>query len=139
MPWSVSHSADLDAVVTVYAGVLPAEDLGQAVAATIALAGQKGTTRFLADCASLEGGHSVSDLYGLAELLEASGLPWAIREAVVLPQLAAAAEDVRFWETVCLNRGHTVRVFGERAEAEAWLMRDRTTGPAERSGGRPPV
>ncbi len=121
MPWSVSYSPELHAVVTVYAGILPPDALREAVESTIRLARQHGTTRYLADCAALQGGHSIGDLYDLATLLESLGVERGSREALILPQLSAAAADVHFWETVCLNRGYKARVFSTSAEATAWL------------------
>lgn len=121
MPWNNSYLADLDAIVTVYSGVLSAETLLEAVQSTLALARQHGTKNFLAECSTLEGGHSVVNLYELAKLLEAAGTPMDFREAIVLPQLDAPANDVRFWETTCRNRGFDVRVFKTVVDATAWL------------------
>ena len=124
MPWNTSYLAAADAVLTVYSGVLDPAVLHEAVRSTLALARQQNTMRFLADCSTLEGGHSVVDLYELAKLVAASGAPPGLREAIVMPQLAEAASDVRFWETTCRNRGFTVRVFATMAEASAWLTTD---------------
>ncbi len=121
MPWSVSYSPELHAVVTVYAGILPPDALREAVESTITLARQRGTTSYLADCHALQGGHSIGDLYDLAKLLESLGVERGSREALVLPQLSAAAADVHFWETVCLNRGYKARVFPTLPSAAAWL------------------
>jgi hypothetical protein len=126
VPWEASYLPDLDAVLTVYCGVIPPGTLKEAVEATLDLGRERGTTRFLADCTSLEGGHSVVDLYGLAALVESVGTTRDLREALVMPQLEAAARDVEFWETTCRNRGFDVRVFAGMAEARAWLLE----GPA---------
>jgi hypothetical protein len=133
VPWEASYLPDLDAVLTVYCGVIPPGTLKEAVEATLDLGQERGTTRFLADCTSLEGGHSVVDLYGLAALVESvgatrekAGIARESREALVLPQLDAAAREVEFWETTCRNRGFDVRVFAGMAEARAWLLE----GPA---------
>lgn len=121
MPWNTSYRADLDAVMTVYSGVIAAASLQEAVESSLALARRHGTTRFLSDCRTLEGGHSIIDLYGLGNLLETAGVARDSREAIVLPQLDAAAKDVRFWELTCQNRGFNVRVFQTMADASAWL------------------
>lgn len=39
-----------------------------------------------------------------------------------MPAGTATAEDLAFYETVAHNRGYTVRVFVDRAEALAWLL-----------------
>jgi hypothetical protein len=122
MPWSTSYRSDPAFVLIVYSGVIPPEALVEAATTTLALGRQHGTKRFLADCTALEGGHSIVDLYNLAKLLESVGIPVGTREAIVLPQLAAAADDVQFWETTCRNRGFIVRVFADVAPAMAWLV-----------------
>ncbi len=122
MPWDVSYLPDLNVVMTLYSGTIPAESLREAVRATLALAQDRGSRRFLADCSSLEGGHSILDLYELGKSIEESGVGRDLREAIVLPQLDVAATDVRFWETTCRNRGFDIRVFPTAAEARAWLI-----------------
>lgn len=121
MPWTTSYLSDLDAVLTVYSGVIAPPDLQQAAAATLNLAREHGTRRLLGDCTTLEGGHSIVDLYGLGQLLESMPSAAGAHEALVMPQLSAAARDVQFWETTCRNRGIDVRVFKTMAEARDWL------------------
>ena len=121
MPWQTSYLEDLDAVLTVYDGVLSPQSLQEAIETTIALGKERGTTRFLGDCSTLEGGHSVVDLYAMAGLIESVGIARNAHEALVLPQLNAAARDVEFWETACRNQGFQVRVFQTVPEARAWL------------------
>lgn len=106
MPWSASYSADADAVMTTYAGVIPPDLLAEAVKGTMALGLEKGTSRFLADCTALEGGHSIVDLYFISQLLEDAGISRSFREAIVLPQLQSAAAEVRFWENHLLEPRH---------------------------------
>lgn len=122
MPWTTSYLPDLKAVLTVYSGLITLPELRAAAAATIALARQNGTDRLLGDCVGLEGGHSIVDLYGLGQLIESIPGATGIHEALVLPQLAAAARDVQFWETTCRNRGIDVRVFRTMEEARSWLI-----------------
>jgi hypothetical protein len=108
-------------VRTAYAGRMSPEELRAAIEATLALARERQCLRFLADCSALEGGHSAVDLYRMAEALSAAGLDRRLREAVVLPRGTPATEDVRFWETACLNRGFNVRIFPDEAAALPWL------------------
>lgn len=121
MPWTVSFWPERLVVETVYSGVLSPEDLESAIDESLTAAREHRVARFLADCSGLQGGHSILDLYGMATMLEAKGVPPGVREAVILPQLNAPADDVRFWETVCQNRGYAVRVFSRREDALDWL------------------
>lgn len=125
MPWSTSYSPEVDAVVTTYVGLISPESLKQAVEGTMALGLEKGTSKFLADCTALEGGHSIVDLYFISKLLEEAGVSRTFREAIVLPHLQSAGDEVRFWETTCWNRGMDVWIFRTTAEAVGWLAQGR--------------
>ena len=123
MPWHTHYHADTCIVETVYSGSLTPTEVERAVRGTLALGVEHSATRFLTDCAGLTGGHSITDLYGMLEILLSSGLPYTVREAVVLPPSSdpVAAENVSFWELACRNRGINVRVFLDRVSAFAWL------------------
>lgn len=121
MPWIAAYRADLDLVETHYQGTLPPDELRAAIVRTVELGLAHGTKRFLSDCSTLQGGHTVMDLYGLASILQSCGLPPHSCEALIMPNLPVAAADVRFWETICRNRGLEVRAFPDHASALAWL------------------
>lgn len=108
-------------VEVVFRGQVSEAELRRAVDDTISLAANHQTCLCLADCLGLGGGHSFTDLYDLVALLEARKLGPQFREAILLPANPAAAEQVRFYETACFNRGINVRIFSDRAEAIAWL------------------
>ncbi len=123
MPWRSQLLQMHPIIETFYSGLLSKDELFDAFRATVALAQTSGTTRFLADCTHLEGGHSIVHLYTLVDTLMSSGAALgAFREAVLLPVLPGSAEDVLFWETACLNRGLRVKVFESRPSAIAWLL-----------------
>ncbi len=121
MPWQLVHRRDLGLLETVYSGVVTPPELDAAVRANLAAAREHGTYRFLADCIGLEGGHSLGDLYAVVALLEKSGAPREMREAILAPRFSGMALEARAYETMCLNRGIRVRLFGDRTEALAWL------------------
>ncbi len=120
MPWELSVHTDLRVVVVRFVRKVPPEELLAALDATLAAMQSHGTRACLGDCSELEGGHSIVDLYGLVEIIAAR---WSgtLKEAVLMPQLVARREDVRFWENACVNRGLNVRVFADRDSAIAWL------------------
>ena len=122
MPWSTRVDPDFPIVVTRYEGVLEPSELSEAIRESLVVARDCGRNLFLGDCSALAGGHSVVDLYALADALLASGVVRGFREAVLLPALPDSAENVRFWETTCLNRGIRVRIFLDRESALAWLL-----------------
>jgi hypothetical protein len=122
MPWDVFVQSDCPVVETRYAGDLSMTDLVHAVDATIKTALQHGISRFFSDCLALQGGHSLTDLYFLAQRVAESGIGGNVREAVLLPVQPAAKDDALFWENAARNRGFVVRVFADRDIAQKWLL-----------------
>ncbi len=122
MPWDVFVQSDCPVVETRYAGDLSMTDLVQAVDATIKTALEHGISRFFSDCLALQGGHSLTDLYFLAQRVAESGIGGNVREAVLLPVQPAAKDDALFWENAARNRGFVVRVFADRDIAQKWLL-----------------
>ena len=128
MPWATHYDAGLAVVETRYAGLLTPVELLTAVDQTIRLGQAHTAYRFLSDCSALAGGHSVTDLYGLVELLEHGGFRNSFREAIIMPHLDTAAPEVSFWEDACRNRGFEVRVFNTRDAALRWLLAAASAG-----------
>lgn len=122
MPITVHLHDDPRYAEVLFAGRLSGDEVNKGGHDALASARRHGTHRILSDCRLLEGGHSVVDLYRLVEELAHDATKPRLREALILPEQAAAAEDVRFWEDACRNRGIAARVFGNREEALAWLL-----------------
>lgn len=110
-----------DILETVYEGMVSPVELEAAVNATLADAVRHPVLRFLADCTTLRGGHSLGDLYAIVSRLERTDRPPRMREAILAPHQVGMAQEVRAYETMCLNRGIVVKVFQDRAEALDWL------------------
>jgi hypothetical protein len=125
MAWHIIHHPPLGVIETLYSGELTPDELYAAAQAALALGQEHSVLRFLGDCTGLQGGHSVIDLYGVLELLQAAGFAPPMREALLMPATpdAAMSEEVAFWQNACLNRGVEVRIFHERAAALDWLAR----------------
>ena len=121
MPWNAILADDGRRIETTYTGHVNPAELQASFEAMVALVREAGHGRILADTTLMEGGHSVIDLYFLADAILATGLGPKIREAMLMPSLPDTAEKVRFWETTCANRGLNVRIFTDRGEALAWL------------------
>jgi hypothetical protein len=108
-------------VDSVYAGVVPPDELERTVRTAVDLARQSGIFRFYTDVSGLTGGHSVGDLFAVIGMLEGLGLPRTLREAIVMSGTVQRAQEVQFYEDACRNRGWNIRIFPDRAAALAWL------------------
>lgn len=122
MPWHASLHPELPIIETVYSGNLTPSELSDAIDENIRLVRLHGQTALLSDCTGLTHGHSLVDLYYAVDAVLASGMAPLLKEALLLPDLPAPADKVKFWETACLNRGLRVRIFVERQRALEWLI-----------------
>jgi hypothetical protein len=127
MPWNVVHLEREGVVETVYSGAITTADLRDAIMATVAMAKERGSRRFLSDCSQLEEGGSLTDIYELPGLYERLGIGRNWKEGIVLPVIPQAEDQLKFYETVTQNQGFQVRIFPSREEALSWL----TAGDAE--------
>jgi hypothetical protein len=121
MPWQSVFHAEQAIVEVTYTGHVTTTELQEALQEIIALGRRHRTLRVLADCAALQGGHSVVDLYFLADSLKSMEEASGMKEALLLPRSPESAQAVAFWETICRNRGLRARAFQDRAAALAWL------------------
>ncbi|NTV91757.1 MAG: hypothetical protein HGA72_00315 [Chlorobiaceae bacterium] len=122
MPWRVIVNPHIPVIETCYSGVLTQAELSAAVEETISLAGKYRRNRFLADCTELDGGHSFTDLFFLADFVLNSDPDHLLKEAVITNNAPVASQNASFWETTCLNRGLKVRLFSDRQSAIDWLV-----------------
>ena len=121
MPWKIQLNADLGIVEILYVGDLSPADLRAAAAEGLRVATAAGTGRFLADCRHLGGGHTLADLYFLADLVSQMPMAHPLVEAVLLPDGPAARNRVQFWEDTGTTHGLTVLGFKDREAAVEWL------------------
>jgi len=122
MPHEIKVNKQYDLVEIAYIGLITPGELVAVVEETMVLARGNGILKFFADCTTMIGGHSITDLYGLISLYESIGVPHGMKEAILLPALTSAAADVRFYETACYNKGYNVKVFKNSKDALNWLV-----------------
>ena len=121
MPYTVNIEPAAAFIEIQYVGQVTNQDLESAFRDAVTLANEHQIIRFLADCSSLTGGHSIVDLYAVIDLFEAHGLERNVKEAIVMPIAPDRLTEVRFYETACRNRGYNARIFPDRASAADWL------------------
>jgi hypothetical protein len=123
MPWTNLVHPEYPIIEICCTGLITPNELAEGFREAFELARQHSRTRMLTDCTSLAGGHSITDLYFLADALTGLGALPVYREAVLVPTLPQSAESVQFWETACANRGLDVRLFDNRKHALDWLLK----------------
>ncbi len=122
MAWELNYFKDERYIETIYTGIVEPLDLDAAFMGAYNMAKNYNTYKFLTDCTSLEGGHSVADLYHLISEHKDT-MDRSYREALILPKMAASQTEVNFYETVCQNHGFKAKVFFNKEEALKWLLK----------------
>lgn len=122
MPFQVNVQLVPGYVELIYQGQLSPDEVERSAIKSMVAARGNNLKKILADCSELLGGHSIIDLYGLIELFAADRTGPRIKEALIMPTLPVASDNVRFWETACINRGLDVRIFNDRESALEWLF-----------------
>ena len=139
MSWRVQYHPEAGGpggvVEVVFGGMLSGAELLAGAAETLRVARVQDSNRLLADCRTLEGGHSVFDLYQVAESVAAAGLRPLVHEAVLIPFNADMAASVAFWQTAATNRGLVVQVFKDRQAALDWLAGSPAQGEGRARSG----
>ena len=123
MPWNALHHQKLNIVELVFTGSTTAKDLQEGTSKCIALGKEHETNRFLVDGEELELSVTLTDIYKLIDeqyVIEQADR--TSRIAVVRPRSPQAQEGVRFYETVCMNRGWAAKITSTRKEAVDWLL-----------------
>lgn len=136
MPSTVEYNPGLRIVQVKYVGRVTGDEFRKTTIEVLDLAKANNTNLFLIDDSELENVASIFDLYELPKLYRELGADGDSKAALIMPSVdTAAAEDVRFYETVCLNRGWQVKAFSERQEAINWLTNKNPSNKADTNDG----
>ena len=124
MAWQVAFEAPRRIVSVSYAGHVTSQDIRSCVERVIELMRAENTNLVFMDIGGvtrIDAG--TVEILSLPELYRSLGLTGSFRQAIVAPPGSAALDAAAFYETVCLNRGHQVRLFQERDRALEWLVK----------------
>jgi hypothetical protein len=127
MPWKIDYLEDHRVIAVTFSGMVSGAELDRCIEEMQRIASARGTARFLADGSSIEGGHTLIDLYGRLESVVRFPFAEPFMEALVLaPQSPATiVKNMEFWAGAMRQRGFSVQTFVERASALKWLRADR--------------
>ena len=101
------------------------DEIQSVMSKNLEMAKRHQTSLFLVDCTELKDETSyVFENYEVGVMLAEmqKQLPARLKDALILPRSEKAAENLRFFETVTLNRGMDVRTFEKETDALAWLL-----------------
>jgi hypothetical protein len=119
MPETVTVLEDQGIIEVRSFGEVSADDWQKSVDVIMELVLDRGLTKILVDSLDLASIPSTWTLYEFGNLLAASTFPPSVRIAAVIQ--GPLREDLKFIETVAINRGRQIKVFGSMERATAWL------------------
>ncbi len=116
MPDRIQVDEDRGIIEVESYGVVSKEDIAESITKVRQLLNEKGINRILVDTTGQE---TMPDTIGIFDLF--STFPREFRLALLVQKSQATAEDIRFLETVGVNRGILVQIFHEGEKALQWL------------------
>lgn len=122
MPWTVDYNADRGLITVTNVGVMSREAYHEEITRCKQLSDQHDVKRFLVDDLQLEPSLKLMELYDFPDLYERMGVDHKSRIAVVAQPSPAKKHKFDFFETICQNRGFSVKVFNDKDNALAWVM-----------------
>jgi hypothetical protein len=121
MPSTVEYLPAQSLICVTNRGEHSLEDYVAATREVSRLMTQHGVRNCLIDGTELRNQATSIDIYNLPKLYNQIGIPKTIRAALLVGDQSHPIEDIRFFETVCLNSGYSVRIFSDRNAALNWL------------------
>jgi hypothetical protein len=122
MPWRVDMEPQRRIIRVAYEGSVTSAEIRACVERVIELMGSEQTSRVLME---LDGAAQIDlstvDIVNLPAVYRSLGLLGTFRQAIVVSPQAPSFDQAAFYETVCVNRGHAVRIFADRERALDWL------------------
>jgi hypothetical protein len=125
MPYTITHLEEKNILEAIYRGRVKPTEVMTAITKLLFLAKKHKTNLFLIDCLELIDDKAlVFENYKLGVDLTkiTQKIPEQVKDAIILPRSPQAADNIRFFETVAINRGLNIRLFKNREDALEWLL-----------------
>lgn len=122
MTWTIKQNEQSGIMEIAFTGPTTGRDLKEATSKAIGLSKELSATKVLIDVTRMKVLASTLDIYYLPEIQYVEeGLDRRVRIALIQPDTLREKNDVRFYETACVNRGWRVQTFSGRDAAIGWL------------------
>ena len=103
-------------------GAFTYEDFMKQTREALEVSRVKKCKKFLVDCTLMTFQSQTMPLYETTAFYDEIGAPKENKIALVVPAGAKIEADLRFYETVCVNRGWQVKIYSDRESAMHWLQ-----------------
>ncbi len=119
MPFHIEYDPEQDIITVTFTGAITMALVKEYLAALLPILEKTHCTRLLSDSRSCEVELSSLDIMQFPRMAEASPLTACLKRAVLVNPGTSGYE---LYATLSTNRGQQVKVFHNKAEAEAWLL-----------------
>lgn len=121
MPIHIAFNEEKNYLLVTYQSPLGKGAVVDAVADITKAAFHHGTHRVIADCREMTEQQDILELFQLVQNMIKQGVPFYMREALILPTDKSIVPSVNNYKLFSENRGFHVEEFDSFEEGEAWL------------------
>ncbi len=121
MPVKIGFSENPERIEVNYSGTITESEYGDAIREFVKFNAEKKCLLVLTDLREMTVSPSILNVYDSINMFEKMGIDKNTSEALIIPENKFAADNVKFYETACQNRGYNVRLFYNKEDAIKWL------------------
>lgn len=121
MPFKIEIQPNPERLEVKYYGKVTDDEFRAAIKEFVEKKGGSKYLLVLTDCLEIDIGPTVLDVYERINMYEKMGIDTETKEAILIPANQVVTQNVKFYETACMNRGYNVRIFENREAAIEWL------------------
>ncbi len=122
MPYEIRFLEESGIIAIENKGEITQHELLKQTQEAIQMGREKKSDLFLTIFSHVKVQAGTFDVARFPDMYEQLGMKRTSRIAVVVSEVESKAEDLRFYETICLNRGWHIKIFLEKDPALEWLV-----------------
>ena len=123
MPYEIKFLKETGIVSIENKGELTFDELIEQSKEAINLGRENYSHLFLTDFSNVKVHASTMEVLQFPEIYEQLGMNKMSKIAVLVSGIELNTEDLKFYETICLNRGWQIKIFLEKEPAIEWLVK----------------
>lgn len=121
MPYTIDYLKDERIVLITNLGEFTHDDFLKQAQETYEVGLLNHCSLFLVDCTSMIARASTLKIFSTPDMYEKMNAPRTNKVALIAPTDQDTKTDLKFYETVCVNRGWPIKMFADRDSAVRWL------------------
>jgi hypothetical protein len=123
MPYEIRFLEEKGIISIENSGELTYDELIEQTKRAINLGLENNSHLFLTDFSNVAVHASTMEVFQFPEIYEQLGMAKMSKIAVLVSGMELNTEELKFYETICLNRGWQVKIYLEKEPAIEWLIK----------------